>query len=90
MAVAKWFMEKWVKGHMLENSSAKLIWDFEFNLHKTTIFRRPDLVLEDKERMKIWIYDMACPFQEKISGKRQENIIKYRQLAFEVKERGPW
>ena len=57
----KWYMENWVRGQVLENSHAKLVWDFEFNLRKTTTSRRPDLVLEDKERNKIWICDMACP-----------------------------
>ena len=28
----KWYQEKWKRGHVLENSQAKLVWDFEFNL----------------------------------------------------------
>ena len=28
----KWYQEKWKRGHVLENSQAKLIWDFRFNL----------------------------------------------------------
>ena len=28
----KWYQEKWKRGHVLENSQAKLIWDFQFNL----------------------------------------------------------
>ena len=61
----KWYMENWVRGQVLENNRAKLVWHFEFNLRKTTTSRRPDLVLEDKERNKIWICDMACPQQAK-------------------------
>ena len=28
----KWYQENWKRGHVLENSQAKLIWDFRFNL----------------------------------------------------------
>ena len=42
--------EKWLRGHVLENAQAKLIWDFEFNLRKTTTSRRPGLILEDPEK----------------------------------------
>ena len=85
----KWYMENWLRGQVLENSRAKLVWDFEFNLRKTTTSRRPDLVLEDKERNKIWICDMACPQQANIAAKRNEKVTKYRQLAFELRERRP-
>ena len=46
----KWYKERWTRGHVLENARAKLVWDFEFNLRKTTTARRPDLILEDKEK----------------------------------------
>ena len=85
----KWYMENWLRGQVLENSRAKLVWDFEFNLRKTTTSRRPDLVLEDKERNKIWICDMACPQQANIAAKRNKKVTKYRQLAFELRERRP-
>ena len=45
----KWYRGKWERGHVLENSQAKLVWDFEFNLRKTTTSRRPDLILEEKQ-----------------------------------------
>ena len=38
----KWYQEKWRKGHVLETSQAKLVWDLEFNLRKTTTSRRLD------------------------------------------------
>ena len=56
----------------------KVIWDFEFNLKKTTTSRRPHLILENKETKKIWICDMAC---------MHEKLTKYRQVAFEMRER---
>ena len=38
---------------MLENANSKLVWDFEFNLWKTTRSRRLDLILEDKEEQDL-------------------------------------
>ena len=74
---------------MLENDKAKLIWDFEFKLRKTTTSRRPDLILEEKDEKKIWICDMACPQQRNLEKKRDEKRTNYRQLAFEMRERRP-
>ena len=70
------------------NHKAKLVWDFEFHLRNTTTARRPNLILELKEDEKIWICDMVCPQQNNIETKRIEKM-KYRQLAFETRERRP-
>ena len=61
-----WYNERWERGTVMENDKGKLVWDFEFHLRKTTTARRPDLILEDKEKKKIWICDMACPQQRNI------------------------
>ena len=45
----KWYQEKWKRRHVLEDSHAKLLWDFEFNFRKTTISRRPDLMLDENQ-----------------------------------------
>ena len=49
--------------------------------------RRPALTLEDKAKKKIWICDMACPQQGNTEAKRLEKLNKYRQLAYESRER---
>ena len=84
-----WYKERWERGTVMENEKGKLVWDFEFHLRKTTTARRPDLILEDKEKKKIWICDMACPQQRNIETKRMEKLTKYRQLAYETRERRP-
>ena len=76
----KWYKENWMRGQVVENRSAKLVSDFEFNLLKKTTSRRPDSILEDKERNKIWVCDMAC--QANIAAKRNKKVTKYRQLVF--------
>ena len=43
----KEFQEKWKRVHVLENSQAKL--DFEFNLRKTTTSRKPN-----ENYMDVW------------------------------------
>ena len=86
---AIWFEQRWDKETVLENDKAKLVWDFEFHLRKTTTARRPDLILELKTDKKIWICDMACPQQNNIGAKRTEKLTKYRQLAFETREQRP-
>ena len=50
-----WRQQKWDRGTVLENNKAKLVWDFEFHLRKTTTARRPDLIFELKIDKKIWI-----------------------------------
>ena len=75
----KWYQEKWKRGHDLENSQTKLVWDFEFNLRKKTTSRRPDLILEEKQTKTIWICDMACP-QEYQYQYRKDEIGKENQL----------
>ena len=70
----------------MENEQEKLVWDFELNLQKITTSRRPDLILEEKEKKKIWICDMVCPQQQNIATKRLEKLIKYRQLVFNTRE----
>ena len=83
------YKERWKRGTVLENGKAKLIWDFEFHLRKTTTARRPDLILEDKKEKCIWICDIACPQQHNLETKRAEKLTKYQQLAFEMRDRRP-
>ena len=86
---AIWYKQRWDRGTVLDNDKAKLVWDFELQLRKTTTERRPDLILELKTDKKIWICDMACPQRNNIGAKRTEKLTKYRQLAFETRERRP-
>ena len=82
----KWYSERWERGHVLENSRAKLVWDFGYHLRKKTTYRRPDLTLEDKER-KIWLGNIACPQEDNINIKTNGKQTKYHQLVSEMRER---
>ena len=85
----KCYQEKWNRGHVLENSQAKLVWKFEFNLRKTSTSGRPNLMLEEKQTKTIPIYDMVWPQENNVEKKRLEKITNYRQLAFEIRESRP-
>ena len=76
---AIWYQQKWDRGTIWENNKAKLVWDFEFHLRKTTATRRPDLILDFKIDKKIWICDMACPQKNIIVAKRAEKTMKTRE-----------
>ena len=84
-----WYKERSGGGTVLENERGKLVWDFKFHLRKTTTARRPDLTLQDKTKKKIWICDMAWPQQRNIEAKKLEKLTKYRQLAYESREKHP-
>ena len=71
----------------MDRKNWKLLWDFEFKMRKTCTARRPDLILEDKEKKNIYIVDMACPQESNIQKKRTEKLQKYQQLAFETREK---
>ena len=49
---------------MLEKNGKKICWDFEFTMRKTTSARRPDVMIENDEEKKLWIVDMACPYEK--------------------------
>ena len=83
----KWYKEGWKQGAVFENNGKKIIWDFEFKLMKTSSSRRPDLILEDNDNRRIYIIDMACPMEMNIEKKAIENLQKYRQVAFETREK---
>jgi hypothetical protein len=82
-----WYKEKWERGHILENETRKLCWDFEYSMRFSSTCRRPDLTIEYKDLNLIYLVDMACPHDSNVRecyGKKRE---KYQQLCFELRER---
>ena len=84
---AVWYKIIWLKGTEPDKQGKKLICDFEYCMRKTTSARRPDLTLEDLDERKIWLVVMACPVESNIEEKLREKRTKYKQLAFEIRER---
>ena len=69
----RWYRFKWEENKILENDEWKILWDFQFRARKENVNRRPDLVVENKKKKKIWLYDMACPMESNIERKIVEN-----------------
>ena len=67
----KLYKERWTRGHVSENARARAKLVWDFE------FNLP----------YIWICDMACPQEINVVEKRNEKQTKYRQLAFELRER---
>ena len=62
----KWYQEKWKRGHVLENSQAKLLWDSEFILRKTTTSSGSYLMFEENQAKTIWIRQRRPAVSHKI------------------------
>lgn len=62
------------KRAVLESNKKKLFGDFEFNLNKTTMERRPDLILEDYQLKNVWLVDIACPIENNIDEQLVEKL----------------
>ena len=73
----KWYQEKRNRGHLSENSQAKLVWEFQFNLRKTELSRRQDLMLEEKQTKNIG-YAIWHTHKRTIWKKRLEKRANYR------------
>ena len=56
-------------------------------MRKTTGTGRLDLKLEVNSSKKTFPADVANPIERNVRNKRTEKIQKYRQLAYEIRER---
>ena len=54
---------------------------------KTTVSRRSDLMLDEKQTKAIRLCDMACPQENDIEKKRFEKRTNHRQPAFKITDR---
>ena len=80
----------WAKPkEVVENSKAKIWWNYEWQTPHHCTNRRPDMVVMEKAEKKIWIIDMACPLEKNIEAKEQEKRQKYQQLAEEIRTMYP-
>ena len=83
----KWYKVEWYRGKVIEGNGKKVLWDFEFRARKRNIHRRPDVIIEDKNKKEVYIIDMACPMECNILAKTTEKLRNYCQLSFELREK---
>ena len=65
---------------MEENEEVKILWDFNIQTVREIHHRRPDIVVQRKERETI-IVDIAVPGDCKVVQKEIEKQEKYQDLA---------
>ena len=80
--------EKWFSHQpepVLENDKCKIIWDFAIQTDKEIEHRRPDIVVNDKEKREHKIIDIAVPGAQNIKVKGLEKFTKYQDLRLQVR-----
>ena len=71
---------------VLENSTHKLLWDFDIHTNHLISARRPDLIIINKKERTWKIVDFAVPADHRIKLKECEKKDKYVDLARELKK----
>ena len=71
---------------VLEDSTHKLLWDFENYTDHRISPRRPDLIIINKKKRHCKIVDFAVPAEHRIKLKEFEKKDKYLDLARELKK----
>ena len=69
-----WYLLKWDRGSVLEANTRRLLWDFEYQTVTAIQHRRPDLTTGYGDEKRIALADMACPREENVEAKEQENM----------------
>ena len=71
---------------VVENELFKVLWDFTIQTDIEIHARRPDIVIVDKNSNETIILDIAIPVDVNIRNKEQEKIVKYQDLAREIRK----
>ena len=79
LRATSWFTHK--PQPVVENSNAKLLWDFSLVSASHHPSNRPDIVLFDYQNKKILFIEVSCPADPHVLAKEDEKIQKYCALA---------
>lgn len=71
---------------LLENESLKLYWDHPLITDRSILHNRPDIVILDKKEKTATIIDITVPADDNAEKAYTEKVVKYHDLAFELKE----
>ena len=81
--------EKWyehVPEPVLENERCKILWDFTIQTDHVIEAKRPDMIVVEKRNKCCKIIDFAIPYDSRIEEKEVEKVVKYQDLARELKK----
>ena len=79
LRATSWFTHK--PQPVVENSNAKLLWDFSLMSASHHPSNRPDIVLFDYQNKKILFIEVSCPADPHVLVKEDQKIQKYCALA---------
>ena len=83
--------DSWLR-HKPDSSTIKgkmtLMWDMPIITGKNVGANRPDIVIHDSEARTCSLIDMAVPIDRNVNKKVAEKILKYKDLAIELKNVG--
>ncbi|XP_044749726.1 uncharacterized protein LOC123310327 [Coccinella septempunctata] len=71
---------------LLENANLKLYWDHPLITDRPISHNRPDIVIFDKKEKTAIIIDITVPADDNAEKAYIEKIVKYHDLAFELKQ----
>ena len=61
----------------------ELLWDMVLTTDRAVGSNRPDIVIRDKQKKKVYIIDISCPSDVNVKSKENEKITKYSGLRVE-------
>ena len=69
---------------VVENSRAKLLWDFQTQTDRKVLANQPDIVVIDKQKKEAVVIDIAVPSDSNIKNKEYKKLEKYQGLKEEL------
>jgi len=84
MRPKEWYKHVPEENKVIENENVKILWDFNIYTDRKISARRPDIVIQDKNKKITSIIDVAIPADVRSQQKEAEKITKYRDLAIEI------
>ncbi|XP_045769747.1 uncharacterized protein LOC123870465 [Maniola jurtina] len=79
-----WWKEILTQPQVIENATAKILWEMPVQTDVTVTHNRPDLIYIDKNKNRTFLIDITVPSDYNIGPKEIEKLSKYHLLKTEV------
>ena len=66
------------------DNKVEIIWDMPLTTDRAVGANRPDVIIRDKAKKKVYIIDVSCPSDVNVIKKENEKISKYSGLRVEL------
>ena len=74
----KWYENTLEK--MLENDSAKILWDFSVQIDQKFKHRKPDTITDGKEAKECYIINVPCSSDTLAKDKKRDKVERLQKL----------